>query len=125
MVVDCTAYGLKAQNPVAVALPAARALLARRPEDVIARDIERTTGWVVWFGRVTGHYWATPRVPHPWARLLESDSPDGLRAAIVQVEMFYGGVAPLSGGRARVAVPCPRGDGGAGGGSGGRDSVTG
>ncbi|GAA4142458.1 hypothetical protein [Actinomadura keratinilytica] len=95
MVVDYTAYGLKAQNPVAVALPAARALLARRPEDVIAREIERTTGWVVWFGRVTGHYWATPRVPHPWARLLESDSPDGLRAAIGQVEMFYGGVAPL------------------------------
>ena len=66
--------------------------LARRPEDQIAREMEQRTGgrWLVWFGHVTGHYWATPREPYPWHGLIENVSPVGLMAAIGQVETFFG-----------------------------------
>ncbi|GLZ14571.1 hypothetical protein Acsp04_48060 [Actinomadura sp. NBRC 104425] len=64
----------------------------RRPEDVLARAVQATTRgrWLCWFGRATRRYWAMAPRSYPWSGLLESDTPEGLAAAIGQVELFYG-----------------------------------
>jgi hypothetical protein len=63
-------------------------------EEMIAHRVQdRTHGrWVVWFGRRTGRYWAMPR-RRDLNRLLEARTPEGLLAAMGEIDAFYGGRA--------------------------------
>jgi hypothetical protein len=59
--------------------------------DEMARRIQHRhgAGWLVWFGRQTGQYWAMAR----WARtsggMFSASSPDALETAIVSFELLH------------------------------------
>jgi hypothetical protein len=61
-------------------------------EDAIAHRVQdRMEGrWVVWFGRRTGRYWAMSR-RRELNRLVEARTPEGLLAAMDEIDAFYGG----------------------------------